>query len=413
MFSNLDAGACGSIVRGIAHPLCMHTAPTPSQPNPITSAETTIPETSPADSQQVEKRTRRLSWQAFASSGLATKLLRKHYDRLLAVAVGWFKFIVGQSYSKQTVSAARPTNPWVTSSACLRPGGWYHSSIHWPTTWPTMRPAAALRLLPAAWVLTFHSHQARAYTFNVVADPASASSSDSEVYGLEEAMELAEPGDVVQLADGIYTDQLHSSVSGEEGDPITVSGGRGAVLMGSSPSVYIEHSWISLKVSWIDSSPKQQYNSTRHKQYNGGALVPTIPATHLIYPSSFQYRNIVDGEPPPAAWIEVGCWPSIASGLRSRLIILSSTWSSHYIERQCWRVFVNHPILYWHKSKAVTICSEINIDRYLATGQYIAVLSSAWYTRPFLLCRILYHITVNLLKYSVFSYFIAKRISHY
>lgn len=99
--------------------------------------------------------------------------------------------------------------------------------------------------------MTFHSHQAGAVTYNVVPDPTSTSSSDSEVvYGLSDAMELAEAGDTVLLADGTYTDRIESYVSGEVGNPITIVGGRGAVIKAPSPSVRVEHSYITLEVRW-------------------------------------------------------------------------------------------------------------------------------------------------------------------
>lgn len=114
-----------------------------------------------------------------------------------------------------------------------------------------MRPGKFLLLLPAAVsVIMFHALQASAVTYNVVPDPTSVTSSDSGVYGLADAVELAEAGDTLLLADGIYTDQIHSYVSGEQGNPITISGGRDAIIKADSPSVKIEHSWITLEVSY-------------------------------------------------------------------------------------------------------------------------------------------------------------------
>ncbi|CAN0411292.1 unnamed protein product, partial [Laminaria digitata] len=69
---------------------------------------------------------------------------------------------------------------------------------------------------------------------------------DDAIYSLPDALYRAEPGDTIVLANGTYTDRLESYASGEEGSPITIVGGRGAVLQSTSPSVHIEHSWITL-----------------------------------------------------------------------------------------------------------------------------------------------------------------------
>ena len=67
---------------------------------------------------------------------------------------------------------------------------------------------------------------------------------------LAEAMALAEAGDIVSLADGTYDAAIVSHRDGEEGSPITVEGGPGAIINGdyNSRSVLIKHSFITLKV---------------------------------------------------------------------------------------------------------------------------------------------------------------------
>ena len=102
-------------------------------------------------------------------------------------------------------------------------------------------------LISAAFIIGFHIHQAHAATYNVVPDPSS-SSSGSGLYGLSGALEVATAGDTIFLADGTYTDQILSVVSGEDGSPITIIGGRDAVIQGESPSIEINHSWITLEV---------------------------------------------------------------------------------------------------------------------------------------------------------------------
>ena len=129
-----------------------------------------------------------------------------------------------------------------------------------------MRAATCFALLPAASILTgLHQvPQASGYTYNVLSDAESSSADDSAssspsaglnsvnndaVYSLPDALSKAVPGDTIVLANGTYTDRLESYAAGEEGNPITIVGGRGAVLQSTSPSVHIEHSWITLEVS--------------------------------------------------------------------------------------------------------------------------------------------------------------------
>ena len=67
---------------------------------------------------------------------------------------------------------------------------------------------------------------------------------------LDEAMSLAGAGDTVSLADGTYDEAIVSKRDGEEGSPITVKGGRGAIINGdySSKNVRITHSYVTLEV---------------------------------------------------------------------------------------------------------------------------------------------------------------------
>ena len=70
---------------------------------------------------------------------------------------------------------------------------------------------------------------------------------------IDEAMSLAVPGDTVYLADGTYDQAIVSKRDGEEGNPITVTGGRKAIINGSCSSkmVTIRHSFITLKVGGL------------------------------------------------------------------------------------------------------------------------------------------------------------------
>lgn len=67
---------------------------------------------------------------------------------------------------------------------------------------------------------------------------------------LSEAMNLAQAGDTVSLADGTYDVPIVSQRDGDQDSPITVVGGSGAIIMGDfeSRNVLIRHSFITLKV---------------------------------------------------------------------------------------------------------------------------------------------------------------------
>ncbi len=69
-------------------------------------------------------------------------------------------------------------------------------------------------------------------------------------YDLFTAMDEAEPGDIVSLADGTYDQPIVSVKDGEPGNPITVVGGPGAIINGdyNSRNVLITHSFITLQV---------------------------------------------------------------------------------------------------------------------------------------------------------------------
>ena len=87
---------------------------------------------------------------------------------------------------------------------------------------------------------------ATAVTYDVTA------SGDGD-HDLATAMSLAMPGDIVSLADGTYDQAIVSERDGEPGNPITVVGGRGAIINGDyrRRSVLITHSFITLKVCML------------------------------------------------------------------------------------------------------------------------------------------------------------------
>ena len=115
-----------------------------------------------------------------------------------------------------------------------------------------------------ALAFTFDAPQATADTLNVLADePPSSASASAGVnsigvsYTLKDALDMARGGDTISLADGYYRGRVRSTVSGFKRSPIKIVGSKEAVLQASSPSVLIEHSWITLKVragtywSWL------------------------------------------------------------------------------------------------------------------------------------------------------------------
>lgn len=113
----------------------------------------------------------------------------------------------------------------------------------------TKRATSILAALSAA--VTVLSFRANAATYHVLPDDKLSSSDEGEVYNLMEALTLAEPGDHVSLGDGTYTtmhDRLKTTVDGKQSDPITIVGSRKAKLKAPSPSVRVEHSWITIKV---------------------------------------------------------------------------------------------------------------------------------------------------------------------
>ena len=107
------------------------------------------------------------------------------------------------------------------------------------------RTSTAVRLATAAIALS----AANAAVYDV--------SPDGEPMTLTAALDVAGPGDTISLADGVYREPIVTTQGGEEGSPLTIEGGRGAVInyfsgdksiMWSQKVVDIKHSWITLRV---------------------------------------------------------------------------------------------------------------------------------------------------------------------
>ena len=110
-----------------------------------------------------------------------------------------------------------------------------------------MSKATPLLLLLAVCVISLHCRQASAIVYKVT--PAAQSSDGNDgVYSVLDALDRAVGGDTIELEDGTYTDQIHSTGPGQEGNPITIMGSRKAVVKATNPCVEITHSWITLEV---------------------------------------------------------------------------------------------------------------------------------------------------------------------
>lgn len=86
-------------------------------------------------------------------------------------------------------------------------------------------------------------------------------SPEGEPYSLTAALAEAGPGDTISLADGTYREPIITVVAGEEGNPLVIEGGPGAVisafsgdrdLMWSQKVVDVRHSWITLRGFTVD-----------------------------------------------------------------------------------------------------------------------------------------------------------------
>lgn len=86
------------------------------------------------------------------------------------------------------------------------------------------RPAAATLLAVVAAVALSSVH--------VVAEDFQVSP-DGQPLSIEQALDVAGPGDTVVLSDGVYSDPILTVRSGEEGSPITITGGSGAIINGA------------------------------------------------------------------------------------------------------------------------------------------------------------------------------------
>ena len=108
-------------------------------------------------------------------------------------------------------------------------------------------------LLPAALLLNTRFRRAGATTLNVTPTgeltASSGYSTKSKVYRLSDALLAAKAGDTIYLANGTYKDRVESLTKGTRNRPIKIKGGEHAIIRADSPSVIIQHSWITLEAS--------------------------------------------------------------------------------------------------------------------------------------------------------------------
>ncbi len=109
----------------------------------------------------------------------------------------------------------------------------------------SMAASHAVRIVAAAIALT----SANAAVYDV--------SPDGQPMSLTAALGKAGAGDTIKLADGTYREPIVTQQGGEDGKPLTIEGGRGAVInyfsgdqsmMWSQNVVDIKHSWVTLRV---------------------------------------------------------------------------------------------------------------------------------------------------------------------
>lgn len=106
-----------------------------------------------------------------------------------------------------------------------------------------MDTKSVLRLLFILAATTTGAVNAKTYDVNT----------DGSPYSIAEAIEAAGPGDTVSLGDGTYDEPIVTVRDGEEGRPITITGGNRAIVNGEFDDrvVTVRHSWITLQVcSW-------------------------------------------------------------------------------------------------------------------------------------------------------------------
>eukprot|EP00752_Nemacystus_decipiens_P016996 g15219.t1 len=79
-------------------------------------------------------------------------------------------------------------------------------------------------------------------------------SPDGTPYSIGSALAEAGPGDTVVLADGEYDEAIVTVQGGERGNPLTITGGRSAVINAEYHGrvVLVQHSWVTIEGFTVD-----------------------------------------------------------------------------------------------------------------------------------------------------------------
>ncbi|CBN80455.1 EsV-1-164 [Ectocarpus siliculosus] len=113
---------------------------------------------------------------------------------------------------------------------------------------------------------------------------------------IQEAIELAQPGDTVELKDGEYTEDLVTVRDGEPDKRITLSGGRGAVLKGTgkeSRLFQIHHSYTTVDGFVLDG--KIGKGDKAEHYVDKGIYAHGNRETRVIRQYGEEFRSAIDG----------------------------------------------------------------------------------------------------------------------
>lgn len=113
---------------------------------------------------------------------------------------------------------------------------------------------------------------------------------------IQAAIELAQPGDTVELKDGEYTEDLVTVRDGEPDKRITLSGGRGAVLKGTgkeSRLFQIHHSYTTVDGFVLDG--KIGKGDKAEHYVDKGIYAHGNRETRVITQYGEEFRSAIDG----------------------------------------------------------------------------------------------------------------------
>lgn len=113
---------------------------------------------------------------------------------------------------------------------------------------------------------------------------------------IQAAIDLAQPGDTIELKDGTFNEELVSSRDGEEGKPITITGSRKAILSGTGKTgrlFEINHSYWTVNGFTIDG---QMSNGEKEEDFQDKLVyVLGNGETRVIKRYGTEFRSSIDG----------------------------------------------------------------------------------------------------------------------